>query len=549
MILARRRTMELGHFGGQSAVEVESANVVFEKLDPKSEPRRNLQSWSSSNLVFVVVLVSFAAAFPCGISITGMNSTENVILEWVRGVKCDRIGGLRSLGFLNVSGSPANKSTAQTQAQMWCKEVATKEVDKELETNSELSRIWAVVSSIFLLGATVGSLLTNTLVVYTGIKWTIALSTAVFAFGSVCCACCRVAASPELLIFGRFVLGCGFGIFDVVVPVYLTEISPASVRGAAGTMPSVFYRLGFLFGSALAFPNALGNESSWHIIMTIQVVLAIATGSLLPFCPESPRHLLIECNNINKARRSLKWLRKKVNVEEDLDEIRMEKESSKKPLGYIAFLRDCELMRTLSYCAFTAMSQGFCGNDAILLYSNSIFIGMQLNQVTATAASIGLWGAALMATLLSAFLVEKIGRRLLFSVSYIGTLVTLIGFVICLDLVEGGSETANYGSLVCLLANMFFFSVGAGRVPTTFAGELFGQEARTTATSLVQMMVYGSGMVASLLYPIVVRVAKQFTYLIFAGFTLLLTVFVWRTLPETQGKELSSLQKELNDQS
>lgn len=279
--------------------------------------------------------------------------------------------------------------------------------------------------------------------------------------------------------------------------------------------------------------------------MAVQVAPTVIACIGLPFCPESPRYFFIERSNTEAAERSLKWLRKSDDIAADVKELQKEKDSSKEHKGYIAFFRDPQLRKVFSYCALPAMSEGLCGNDAVLFYSTSIFIRLQLDQSTATAASIGVWCAALLATVFSALLVDRVGRRLLLSASYFGTLVTLVVFVICLSVAELGNTNATYGSLICLPANMFFFSLGAESIPTLLPTELFPEEARNTATSSSQMVLYGMGLIATLAFPIIITYAKHYTYLIFVGFTLFLMIFVLRKLPETRGKELKTVQEEL----
>ena len=54
------------------------------------------------------------------------------------------------------------------------------------------------------------------------------MTATIFAIGAIFCA---AATSPVMLIVGRIVVGLGIGLASGTVPVYLSEISPAEVRG------------------------------------------------------------------------------------------------------------------------------------------------------------------------------------------------------------------------------------------------------------------------------------------------------------------------------
>lgn len=509
---------------------------------PARDSAKTRGSHLSGNFIFAILLVSFVSAFPLGHNITGMNSAQDLVVGWLRQVKCQRIGGHPDQ---NVSKAFVDLSPHDREIEIWCKHVPPEDRERMRDLNPDLNKMWAVTSSIGLLGATVGCLFANTFVQYTGIKWSIMLSSLIFAFGSILGSCAKIAASPEMLVAGRFVLGFGPGVLGVVVPIYITEVSPASVRGAAGIVSSITYRLGSIFGSSLAFPFVFGTDSAWPIIIVMLLVPTVIACVALPFCPESPRQLYISRSNPTAAEKSLQWFRNKSDVREDMEELRKEKESFRGTIGCFGFLQDAKLRRVFLYCAFPAMAEAFCGSFALLFYSTSIFRNLRLDQPSSTAASIGLWCSALLATLASALLVEKLGRRLLLAVSYLGTLATLVFFVVCLTLAQRGDGKANYGSLVCLAANMFFFSLGAQSVPKILPGELFAKEARSAASLLTNVVTSASGLITTLLFPLIIGVAKQYTYLIFAGYTLFLTVFVLLKLPETRGRELNDIQMEL----
>lgn len=155
--------------------------------------------------------------------------------------------------------------------------------------------------------------------------------------------------------------------------------------------------------------------------------------------------------------------------------------------------------------------------------------------------------AHLVGSIVSMFAVDKLGRKPLLIVSQVGVILTWITFVICIALTEKGFETAKYGSAACLPMFMLFYSVGSASVPWILSSELFVQEARGTAASLVSAIVWISVFLVTFLFPIIVVVAKHFTFLIFVGILLLATIFILWKLPETKGKRLEDIQVQLKN--
>src|SRR3954471_2416845 len=89
---------------------------------------------------------------------------------------------------------------------------------------------------------------------------------------------------------GRLVVGFGVGCGAMVLPLYVAEIAPAKARGKLIGLNNmsitggqvVSYAIGAAFASV---PNG------WRYMVGLGAVPAIVLGVLMPFCPESPRHL------------------------------------------------------------------------------------------------------------------------------------------------------------------------------------------------------------------------------------------------------------------
>lgn len=70
----------------------------------------------------------------------------------------------------------------------------------------------------------------------------------------------KLAASFEMLIVGRFIVGVYSGLSTGFVPMYVEEISPTSLRGALGTL----HQLGVVIGILMAQVRALNSRCALH---------------------------------------------------------------------------------------------------------------------------------------------------------------------------------------------------------------------------------------------------------------------------------------------
>lgn len=50
---------------------------------------------------------------------------------------------------------------------------------------------------------------------------------------------------------------------------------------------------------------ALGSDRLWPLLLSLTILPAVIQSAMLPFCPESPRYLLIVLNEEDEARKGL----------------------------------------------------------------------------------------------------------------------------------------------------------------------------------------------------------------------------------------------------
>ena len=116
-----------------------------------------------------------------------------------------------------------------------------------------------------------------------------------------------LAPNIYFLIPARLIIGCASGLSSVVVPVYLGEIAPPTLRGTLGTCTQFAMVIGILMSDIFAFP--LATLSLWRWLYAVTPLLCIVTLMVSPFLLESPRWLLSRDEGSKEARVVIKQLR------------------------------------------------------------------------------------------------------------------------------------------------------------------------------------------------------------------------------------------------
>src|SRR5690606_12476188 len=103
---------------------------------------------------------------------------------------------------------------------------------------------------------------------------------------------CAVTTLWEGFVFFRFLGGIAVGASSVAGPMYISEISPPSIRGRLAGM----FQLNIVAGILVAYLtnyllSGVEDEGSWRYMMGIMAIPAVVFYGLLWLIPESPRWL------------------------------------------------------------------------------------------------------------------------------------------------------------------------------------------------------------------------------------------------------------------
>lgn len=82
------------------------------------------------------------------------------------------------------------------------------------------------------------------------------------------------------------------------------DLRPENTRSPRGSLKLLLSRLLLSVAQVFGIDSVLGSASLWPLLLGFTLLPAVLQCVLLPMCPESPRYLLINCNEESKARSS-----------------------------------------------------------------------------------------------------------------------------------------------------------------------------------------------------------------------------------------------------
>lgn len=396
---------------------------------------------------------------------------------------------------------------------------------------------WIV--SLMVLGQIFGPIPSSLLVDRVGRKMTLIITSIPLIIGWILIV---VANSASTLFVSRFLSGISYGMAYATMPMYLGEISSDDVRGSIGTLLTVMAKLGILIA------YAIGPYVSFNAFALILLVIPIIFISIFVWLPESP-YYLVSTNKVPEAVKSLVWLRGHKNVNSELQEIEIAVKKCQENKGTLRELFQIGNRRALIIALGLGACQQLCGSQAIVAYSTQLFkdVGSQIN---ASEVAIIMGVVQLLTAMISAYVVDKLGRRPLLLISTIG--VTICNFIIAVYFYlklskEMDVTDVSWIPIVAIMFYIFSYTIGLSAVVFAILGEIFPTNVKAIAVAVSTINNASIGFGVTKLYQIVNdSLGIYVTFFGFACFSFFFVIFVWFLLPETKGKSLADILVELN---
>ncbi|XP_038047453.1 solute carrier family 2, facilitated glucose transporter member 3-like [Patiria miniata] len=411
--------------------------------------------------------------------------------------------------------------------------------------------LFATAVAIFAAGGMVGSLVAGPLADRFGRKGTLLLNNFIALAAALLMGLSKVAWSYEMLIIGRTIVGLNCGINTGIVPMYLSEVSPFNLRGAISVMNQLGVTIGILLSQILGLPVLLGTDDLWSVCLGFAAVPAVFQLLSLPFCPESPRYLLIIKDKQKNAEKALVWLRRDTQITDEIAEMRREhaEEQKEERISVLQLFKRSSLRRPLFISVIMQLSQQLSGITAVLYYSSLIFVAAGVSEDNAKYATLSTGAVMVIMTIVSVPLMDRSGRRLLHLVG-LGIMAVSAALLTIFLFVKETWSPASYISVVCVMFFTLGFAIGPGSIPWLIVAELFSQGPRPAAISIAFCVNWTANFAVGLLFPILQKALQNYVFIIFIVLLVIFFVFTFFFVPETKNKsfeEISALFKDKKD--
>lgn len=328
-----------------------------------------------------------------------------------------------------------------------------------------------LVVSIFIVGAFIGCLCSSSLSEKLGYRLALQIDAIPLIIGAILSA---QAHSLDEMLWGRFLVGLGIGVNTVLVPIYISEVSPTRYRGSFGSFCQIGTCLGIIASLSLALPSE--SDSNWW-----RTLLFIASGPGLllmvgmQFAAESPRWLC-KVGRFADAESVVCKLWGKTNVESSMKEILYVAGNISSPkVSWLDLLVDPH--RKVAFIGGSLfILQQLSGINGVLYFSSLTFSNVGITSGSLASLYVGITNFA--GALMALYLMDNQGRKKLLVGSYLGMAFSM--FIIALAIVSPIEEDLSHTlSVVGSLAYIFSFAIGAGPVTGLVIPELSSAQMRS----------------------------------------------------------------------
>uniref|UniRef100_A0A1A7YT84 Major facilitator superfamily (MFS) profile domain-containing protein n=1 Tax=Iconisemion striatum TaxID=60296 RepID=A0A1A7YT84_9TELE len=394
--------------------------------------------------------------------------------------------------------------------------------------------MWSFAVAIFSVGGMVGSFSVGSMVNRFGRRKSMLISNVLALLGGGLMGLSSLSRSFEMVVIGRLVIGLFCGLCTGLTPMYVGEISPTALRGAFGTLHQLGVVIGILVAQIFGLESLLGSSNLWPLLLALTILPAILQTIMLPFCPESPRYLLIVLKQEEEARKALVRLHGREDVSDDIQEMKEEgvKMATEKKATVLELFRSPVYRQPIIIAIVLQLSQQLSGINAVFYYSTGIFKTAGVTQPI--YATIGAGVVNTVFTVVSLFLVERAGRRTLHLIGLAGMAFSALIMTISLSLVKT-NESLSYLAIVAVFAFVASFEMGPGPIPWFIVAELFSQGPRPAAMAVAGCSNWTANFLVGLGFPRLEELCGPYVFLIFMVLLILFFIFTYLKVPETKG--------------
>ena len=339
----------------------------------------------------------------------------------------------------------------------------------------------------------------------------------------------------------RFIGGVGIGVASALSPMYIAEVSPAHIRGRMVSLNQMTIVLGILGAQIVNMllardttdpvSQAWNLEWGWRWMFWAETLPAALFLVMSFFIPESPVYLSLKGLKGSKGLKGLKGSNSS-NI------------SNSSNLPSEAGLRELfepRYRNVLLLGLIIAVFQQWCGTNVIFNYAQEIFVGAGFN-VDGMFINIVITGIAnVLFTFVALYTIEKWGRRtlMLIGAGGLGIIYAILGACYFVGM-------TGVLMVALVVAAISCYAMTLGPVTWTLLAEIFPHRVRGIAMATCTFALWvGCCTLTFFFPPMNATLGTYGSFWVYAAICICTFVFLLRRCPETKGKSLEQLEKEL----
>ena len=346
-----------------------------------------------------------------------------------------------------------------------------------------------------------------------------------------------IAFSPYLgfLILGRVVCGFCAAISIANSSLLVAQYSSTRWRGAFLSL------YGLMIGIGILIAYSLGAALYWRYVAAFPTCLLLLYILGLSRLPESPIWMLGH-KGASDTKEALIWLRGTDDVDNEMKELVLTKESQDKGLNLSQALRNIsrpDIHRPFLICLTNFAFVRFAGPFAIVFYAVNIFqesgIDVDVHVAAVIVAAVRVLGG-----IMAIFFIQKIPRvkLVMIMMSTMSLSMIVLGTVMYLKENGAQSDTLRILPVICIMLYMFAFGAGAAPLQWVFLGELLPPEYKVLSGIITSFSTLAVFIVTQLFPTLLEVILPSGTYWMFGGVALVSNLFYALVVPETKGKSI-----------
>ncbi|KAI7906785.1 uncharacterized protein BX663DRAFT_548926 [Cokeromyces recurvatus] len=406
-----------------------------------------------------------------------------------------------------------------------------------------------------------------------------------------------LARNYGVLLFGRFVVGLAVGIASMIVPVYVSELSPKHIRGRLTTLNTLV----LTFGQVIAYVfNIVFTDipNGWRYMFGIAGIPALIQFFIMPFLPESPRRL-IAIGKYDEAKAAIRKIYgdsvTDVFIDREIKVIDNDIHTCRSG-SFRDFLHKDNFIPLIIACILQAAQQ-LSGFNAAMYYAATILqmAGFRSNEGS-TSVAIIVAATNMVFTAVAILVIDKFGRRKMLLFTMLSMICGLIalgatfaaqqGFItqqdtcggysshcarcvldercgwsisgnICIPL-EGNAQDIFHSATGCpsepkdkaitgvlltfLIIYVASYALGLGYIPWLAQSEMFPMSIRGKANGVATAVNWICNLIISTSFlSMTESMTTAGTFWFYAGISIFLWAALIRLMPETSGKTLEEI--------